>query len=69
MASPSLQVVVRVDPPTLDRPSLDRLMDGEINKFEAVFQQRNREQGLTGEPLTSIERGTLKAYLMYARTP
>lgn len=68
MASPSLQVVVRADPPDMDRVSLDRLMDNEITEFEKHFQQRQREQGLTGEPLTSIERGTLKAYLFYART-
>lgn len=68
MASPALQVVVRADPPDMDRVTLDRLMDNEINKFEEYFQQRQREQGLTGERLTSIERGTLKAYLFYART-
>ncbi len=68
MPSPALVVVVRADPPEMDRATLDRLMDGEISKFESVFQQRQREQGLTGEPLTSIERGTLKAFLIYART-
>lgn len=68
MPSPALVVVVRADPPEMDRATLDRLMDGEITKFEDVFQKRQREQGLTGEPLTSIERGTLKAFLMYART-
>lgn len=52
----------------MDRVSLDRLMDNEITEFEKHFQKRQREQGLTGEPLTSIERGTLKAFLFYART-
>lgn len=43
-------------------------MDGEITKFEGHFVHRQKQQGLAGEPLTSIERGTLKAYLMFART-
>lgn len=43
-------------------------MDGEITKFEEHFVKRQKAEGLTGEPLTSIERGTLKAFLMYART-
>ena len=43
-------------------------MDGEISKFEEDFQRRQRAQGLAGEPLTSIERGVLKAFLVYGVT-
>lgn len=53
----------------MDRGTLDRLMDDEISKFEDAFSRSQRDRGLTGEPLTSIERGTLKAFLIYARTP
>ena len=68
LQSPALQVVVRADPPSMDRATLDRLMDGEISKFEEDFQRRQRAQGLAGEPLTSIERGVLKAFLVYGVT-
>lgn len=69
MESPALKVVVRVEPPQLDRASVDRLMDGEIARFEKFLQERQRSQGLSGnDPLTTPERGILKAYITYAST-
>lgn len=68
MPEPALKVTVRIDPPDLSRAHLDVLMDGEISAFEKDLRARNAAMGLGGEPLTSIERGTLKAYLFYAVT-
>lgn len=69
MESPALKVVVRVEPPQLDRVTADRLMDGEISGFEKFLQERQRTQGLSGDdPLSTPERGILKAYLTYAAT-
>lgn len=69
MGSPALKVVVRVDPPELDRANIDRLMDGEISEFEKYLQQKQREQGLSGnDRLMTPERGILKAFLIYAKT-
>lgn len=47
---------------------LDSLMDGELSAFERDLQTRNRAAGLSGEPLTGVERGVLKAYLFFATT-
>ena len=66
MSAPALKVTVRIDPPDLSRANLDKLMDGEISAFEKDLRVRNQAASLSGEPLTSIERGTLKAYLFYA---
>ncbi len=66
MESPALKVVVRVEPPQLDRASIDRLMDGEISRFEQFFQERQKSMGLSGDPLSTPERGVLKAFLAYA---
>lgn len=68
MASPALKVLVRVDPPEVNRATLDSLMDGELSAFERDLQSRNRAAGLSGEPLTGVERGVLKAYLFFAHT-
>lgn len=69
MASPALQVVVRVDPPATDRATLDRLMDGEISEFEKHLQAKQRERGLSGvDPLSTPERGILKAFIIFAQT-
>lgn len=61
-----LKVVVRVDPPAVTRTQLDALMDGELSAFEK--DMRSRSKGIGDEPLTAIERGTLKAYLFFAYT-
>jgi len=44
-------------------------MDGEISEFEKYLQQKQREQGLSGnDRLMTPERGILKAFLIYAKT-
>lgn len=55
----------------MSRAALDSLMDGELSAFERDLQTRNRAAGLSGEALTGVERGVLKAYLFFAvtRTP
>ncbi len=69
MASPALKVVVQVDPPNLDRKTADRLMDEEIAGFEAFLQEQQRRAGLSGnDPLSTPERGIIKAYITYAST-
>lgn len=69
MGSPGLKVVVQVDPPDMGRESLDRLMDGEITRFEEELKRRQVGQGLRPESLATAERGILKAYLIFARSP
>lgn len=69
MEKPALKVVVRVEPPQeLSRAVLDELMSGELHAFEQDLIQKTKEKNLTGGPLTSPERGILKAYLFYAYT-
>lgn len=47
---------------------MDDLFNGELSKFEAWVIERNRRRGNTGEPLLSVERGIIKAYLYYVAT-
>lgn len=62
-----LTVQVQVDAPEVSRAQLDALMDGEITAFEQDLKRSSeRGAGLQG-PLTSIERGTIKAYLYFAK--
>lgn len=69
MASPALKVVVRVDPPNIDRATADRLMDEEIAGFQAFLQEQQRRAGLNGhDPLSTPERGIIKAYITYVST-
>ncbi len=43
-------------------------MDGEISKFEEFLQEQARRQGLNPDPLSTPERGIIKAYITYAHT-
>lgn len=65
-----LSVKVKINPPpeTVDKKEVDRLLDGELSKFEDYFAKVQREQGFDGAPLAGFERGVLKAYLYYAAT-
>lgn len=72
MERPALRVVVRVEPPAdLSREQINTLMDGEVHAFERDLQRRQREQGLSPDPLNGSERGIIKAYILFAhgRTP
>lgn len=67
MERPALKVVVRVEPQQeLTRAQLDQLMDGELSAFEKDLRARQQAKGLSGESLTGMERGVLKAYLFFA---
>lgn len=43
-------------------------MDGEVAKFEQFLQEQQRRQGLNPDPLSTPERGIIKAYITYAST-
>jgi hypothetical protein len=65
-----LHVNVKINPPpeTVDKKEVDRLLDGELSRFEKHFSHVQKEKGMDGAPLAAFERGVLKAYLYYAAT-
>ena len=65
-----LHVKVQISPPpkTVDKKEVDKLLDGELTRFEEYVQRKGREAGSDGMPLASHERGIIKAYIYYAAT-
>lgn len=65
-----LKVEIRLEPHPreLDPRQMDELLNGELAEFEKWFAQRRQDRGRTAEPLMSIERAVLKAYMVYAAT-
>lgn len=43
-------------------------MDGEIASFEDFLKEQQRQKGLNADPLSTPERGIIKAYITYAST-
>lgn len=63
-----LTVQVKIDAPSVDRAQLDALMDGELSAFEQDLKRVSERGANLQGPLTSMERGTIKAYLHFALT-
>jgi hypothetical protein len=65
-----LRVKITIQPPpdTVSKQEVDRLLDGELTRFEKYFSHIQQKRGLDGAPLASFERGVIKAYLYYAAT-
>lgn len=59
---------VTIHPPLSTNPrEADEELSGELASFNSWFMARQASQGsLDPTPLTSFERGAIKAYLIYA---
>ncbi len=68
MSDAKLEVTIRVHPPkdVLSKAEIDELMDGEISGFERHIKWAQEQRGLAPDPLSTPERGIIKAYLLYA---
>lgn len=68
--SRQLQVDVRILPPSPDitPEEFDALSDGAVQAYEEWVKSRRTKSGLGGEPLTAMERGTVKGFLYFVAT-
>jgi hypothetical protein len=66
-----LEVNVRILPPSPDitPEEFDFLSEGAVQAYEAWVQSRKAKAGgVGGEPLTAVERGTVKGFLYFVAT-
>ncbi len=70
MTERSLRVEVKLTPHPneLSPQEMDRLLDGEIKKFQDWVIEKNKGAGIGASPLTAAERLSVKSYLIYAST-